>query len=221
MRVKALKDTILKRADGTEVSMAANDVETVADGVGVRVASGAVEEVTGGGDGGGNTVSVNVVDREGTDYVDYAVGIAIPKSITSIADYNFYNDGNIESVKIPSSVKKIGANAFQNCTRLKNIIFNEGLEEIDTWAFDSCVSLETVILPSTVTRLNGNTFMNCSNLRYVYIPSSVTTIAHVDFQGVTGTIECGFAEGAVAGAPWGALEGTIIRYSVPDPSNNE
>ena len=48
----------------------------------------------------------------------------------------------------------------------------------------------------------------------ITIPSGVTSIGDNAFQGCTNLtdIYCGFAEGAVSGAPWGAPESTTIHY---------
>jgi len=53
--------------------------------------------------------------------------------------------------------------------------------------------LATVNLPSTITNIGGNTFKNIN---------------------ANAVINCGFAQGAVSGAPWGAPSTATINYNV-------
>ena len=92
------------------------------------------------------------------------------------------------SVTIPSSVTSIGGGAF----------------------FD-CAALTSVTIPSSVTSIGGSAFSGCIRLTSVTIPASVTSIGAGAFYGCSSStdIYCGFAEGAVSGAPWGAANATI------------
>lgn len=54
-----------------------------------------------------------------------------------------------------------------------------------------------------------------NNLR-IYIGPNCTSISPTAFGGFAGILDCGFAEGAVSGAPWGAIDATI-NYNVPVP----
>lgn len=50
----------------------------------------------------------------------------------------------------------------------------------------------------------------------IYIGPNCRSISSSAFGGFAGTLDCGFAEGAVSGAPWGAIDATI-NYNVPVP----
>lgn len=84
-------------------------------------------------------------------------------------------------------------------------------------------NLEYLYLPSAVTMTKS--VQGCPKLKHVYIGKDCTSIDSSCFGGSGGQstgmiIDCGFAEGAVSGAPWGATNATI-NYSVPDPGSIE
>ena len=102
-------------------------------------------------------------------------------------------DRTLTSVEIPSSVTSIGTYAFQGCT-----------------------SLTSVEIPSSVTSIGTFAFQSCTSLTSIEIPSSVTSIGTYAFGSIKSdaVINCGFAQGAVSGAPWGAPAGVTINYGV-------
>ena len=100
---------------------------------------------------------------------------------------------SFETIKIPSNVKTMASGAFVQ-SYLKSVIW-ESAEVVPAGAFSQCNQLE-----------------------YVYLGDGVTNIDAYAFHGSTAPfiIDCGFAESAVAGAPWGA-ENATINYNVPAP----
>ena len=96
-------------------------------------------------------------------------------------------------------------------------VIPDGATNIKAKAFSNCTSLTSITIPYSVTSIGINAFNNCTSLTSVTIPDSVTSIGEVAFEGCTNlqTINCGFAEGAVDGAPWGA-EGATINYNVTE-----
>ena len=80
-------------------------------------------------------------------------------------------------------------------------------------------ALEKVVFPSTWTNIKPGRCYGCTNLKEVYILCPNPTIDASAFGDCTQNdlvINCAFAEGAVAGAPWGATNATI-NYNVPAP----
>ena len=62
-------------------------------------------------------------------------------SVTSIADYTFYNCSSLTSVTIPDSVTSIGSYAFWYCTSLTSITIPDSVTSIGYSAFEGCSSL--------------------------------------------------------------------------------
>ena len=101
-------------------------------------------------------------------------------------------DRTLTSVTIPGGVTTIGTRAFQNCTALTSITIPNSVTSIGDSAFASCSALTSIVIPSSVTSIGGGAFQGCTNLTDIY---------------------CGFAEGAVSGAPWGAPDTATIHYN--------
>ena len=118
--------------------------------------------------------------------------ITIPSGVTSIGEYAFYNCSALTSVTIPNSVTSIGSGAFSRCTALTSVTIPSGVTSIGSLAFNGCTALTSITIPSSVTSIVSGAFQGCTNLTDIY---------------------CGFAEGAVSGAPWGAPESTTIHYN--------
>ena len=111
----------------------------------------------------------------------------IPSGVTSIGDYVFAKCYSLTSVTIPSGVTSIGDLAFSSCKSLTTVTIPNGVKSIGQ-SFSDCSALTSVTIPSSVTSINIYAFMGCNKLTHIY---------------------CGFAEGAVSGAPWGATNATI------------
>ena len=139
-------------------------------------------------------------------------------------------------VRDKTGIKNTLANFISNKAELTTFEFAEGLTKITREAFKNSVNLTTNEIPNTVTNIGAYAFYNCKKLNITEIPASVTNIAIQAFYGCTGltsitfkgtpkltsdvfencinlkTINVPWAEGAVAGAPWGA-SGATINYN--------
>lgn len=136
--------------------------------------------------------------------------VTIPSSVTSIGEYAFGFCSSLISATV-SNVKTIGKHAFYKCSSLASITIPNGVTTIEYSTFNGCSALTSVTIPNSITKIAGHAFGDCSSLTSVTIPSSVTSIeatAFADCLNLT-DIYCGFAEGAVSGAPWGASNATI------------
>ena len=133
-----------------------------------------------------------------TGYTGPGGDIVIPKGVTSIGDYAFYDCDSITSVSIPKSVTSIGEFAFAgsslksielskgvtsignasfaDCTNLSSITLPDGITDIEEGAFAECSSLKSVVLSNGVKTIKERTFFECSSLTSVSIPKSVTSI---------------------------------------------
>ncbi|MBE6720411.1 MAG: hypothetical protein E7571_07135 [Ruminococcaceae bacterium] len=121
--------------------------------------------------------------------------IAIPNSVTRIADYAFNNCSELKSLKMgknvevigeyafaecnqlrlayfPDKVINIGNYSFKNCSSLSNITFvfdTNNLSVIGTGAFYGCSSLKSVVFPQNLREIKDNAFIKCTGLESVYL----------------------------------------------------
>jgi hypothetical protein len=151
------------------------------------------------------SIDGNVYTNDEKTILIYSIGkqnssFTIPNSVTHIYASAFAGCLNLKEIIIPDSVTNIGVGAFLSCTSLENITIPASVEWVDSRAFANCSNLKTVVFkgkPSIVTSslddiLGGLQFNLCTSLTDIYVP---------------------WAEGEVAGAPWGAPETTTIHYN--------
>ncbi len=161
--------------------------------------------------------------------------ITIPDSVTRISNSAFSSCNSLASITIPDSVTSIGNSTFSSCYSLASITIPDGVTSIGNSTFSSCYSLASITIPDSVTSIGDSMFRNCDSLASITIPDSVTSIgnstfsscyslAEVEFSGTPTTIASNafssstmittirvpWSEGAVANAPWGATNATII-----------
>ena len=122
------------------------------------------------------------------------VGI-IPKGVTAIGDYAFFDCTSLTSVEIPSSVTEIGNSVFEGCSSLTSIVVEEGNSVYDSR--EGCNAIietatnklirgcNSTIIPSSVTEIGRSAFYGCTSLASIEIPSSVTKIEYGAFDGCT------------------------------------
>ena len=141
----------------------------------------------------------------------------------------FTNTKALKKVDLPNA-EVIGSNTSNPA--VKDVIFGgSGVEELSLasatticdGAANGALSLKYVYAPKA--RTIGNSFQGDSKLEHVYIGAECTSIGAAAFGGAGSggsglVIDCGFAEGAVSGAPWAAT-GATINYNVPDPGSLE
>ena len=140
----------------------------------------------------------------------------LPNGITDIGKYAFYdNTPNITS--LPSSLENIGEYAFYQVVRgsvgdsLWTISLPDGLLTIGNFAFANNKYLKLTSIPGSVISIGAYAFQNCTGLTTITFkgtPSSIASNALTGCNNLT-TINVPWAEGAVAGAPWGATNATI------------
>ena len=122
------------------------------------------------------------------------VNLELPDSLTLIGTYAFYYCTNLALTSLPSSLTSIGNYAFYNCTSLPLTSLPAGLTSIGDYAFYNCTSLTDVTFQGTPTSIATTAFQGCANLTTINVP---------------------WASGAVAGAPWGAVNASINYNYTP------
>ena len=133
------------------------------------------------------------------DSIDNAGGEADPNLnyFTIDGTHAYFNSvGNympITSMVLSPNVKTLQAGCFNGQTKMKRFV-GEGLTAVADGAF------------------------NTTGLEYAYIGKNVSSIGSRAFEQTPDTLvlDCGFPEGQVSGAPWGATNATI-NYNVPAP----
>ena len=89
----------------------------------------------------------------------------------------------LQSIAIPSSVTSIANNAFENCRSLTSVDFGTmgALQEIGNWAFYNCHNLPTLTIPEGVTYVGDGAFYGCSYLTELTLPSTMLTMGDNSF----------------------------------------
>lgn len=131
-------------------------------------------------------------------------------SVTRIGYGAFYGRDGFTSISIPDGVTEIDNTAFTNCSALTDIKLPETLVNIGAMAFYGCAMSE-ITVPDSVQSIRMYAFSVCNNLTTVTIGSGVTSLHAQAFDNSPNitTINVPWAEGEVAGAPWGATNATI------------
>ena len=126
--------------------------------------------------------------------------IAIPNSVTSIADNAFYNCGSITSITIPSGVTSIGRNAFYGCKGLTSvhimdlakwceirfINYNSNPLYYAKHLYLNGTEVTNLVIPDGVESVGNYAFFRCTSITSVTIPNSVTTIGEETFYSCSG-----------------------------------
>ena len=104
--------------------------------------------------------------------------VNVPEGVTTIGNYAFSYNSNVETVVLSSTVRDLGR-GFDSST-VKKVVLNEGLTTISSRAFRSTTALEEVVFSSTITEIADNAFQK-SGIKEIVIPASVETIGETCF----------------------------------------
>lgn len=128
---------------------------------------------------------VRSIDELPNDCYDYMGVVSIPPTVTyagntytvtTIENYAFYYNKQLESVYLPSTVTTIGELAFYHCENLSSLSLPEGLTEIGRYTMGHCINMTSVTLPETLNTIAQYAFYQCEKLTQVVIPDAVTTL---------------------------------------------
>lgn len=114
---------------------------------------------------------------------------SISSSGGSDEDFKKFIEGGAISITLPDNINALKNYVFHFYDTLRTIDIPSGVTNIGTEAFSSCTALTTVTFKGTPTSISNNAFNGCYNLRTINVP---------------------WASGAVANAPWGATNATIV-----------
>lgn len=108
--------------------------------------------------------------REGASYV-------VPSFVSTISQYAFYENKNLETITLPSSVSRIDDYAFAEAQTVTSIdLKNSGTMLIGKYAFYNCIGLTVMDMPNTVTSIGEGAFMNCTNIGAMTLSTNVSSI---------------------------------------------
>ena len=108
---------------------------------------------------------------------------SLPKDLTSIGTYAFYNLSNITTITVPSTVTSIGNYAFSGCSNLETCDFSAcNITSIPDDCFRNCSKLTPFTIPSSVTEIGNYAFSGCSQFTSP-LPAGLTSIGNGAFSG--------------------------------------
>ena len=120
---------------------------------------------------------------------DMLTSIKMPKTLTKIGDYAFYQCSKLSGdLVIPSGVTHIGQSAYSGCSNLTgSLTLPQGLTFIGGSTFYNCGFDGDLIIPDGVTSIGQSVFQNCSGFDgKLVLPSGLTNIPNYAFSGCTG-----------------------------------
>lgn len=162
---------------------------TVANGGDISSTPASSSSYEGFFDGSSNELTLANITRlrdKALEANEYITKIDLP-NVEEIGINAFYYCGNLVEVLMPK-IKVIERTAFALCSGLIITRLPNTLQEIGDYAFQSCNSLTNITFNGKPSVLSTEAFKNCTNLTVINVP---------------------WAEGAIAGAPWGASNATI------------
>ena len=102
--------------------------------------------------------------------------IYLPKTVTRICSYAFYNCISLEAVYISASEPvQLEKAAFSHCTSLKYIDLNK-VTTPDNYAFSNCLSLNQFTIKEGSSTVGQALLLNCTELKSITIPVDLKEI---------------------------------------------
>lgn len=145
--------------------------------------------------------------------------VIIPEGVTEIGTQAFKNCTKLTKIVFPSTLETIGNSAINCCYVLgqyNDLVLPPNLKTIDELAFGYSSMLgRDLIIPASVETIGTRAFIRVfgqgkpSKVYFRGTPTSIASDAFTDTYNTCTDIYCPWAEGAVAGAPWGATVATI------------
>ena len=133
-----------------------------------------------------NSTDTNTVTITG--YIGSGGNVVVPamleeKAVTGIEPWVFQSNSNLTDIALPGTVTNVANSSFYNCISLTNVTIGNGVTSIGIAAFQNCFNLMVVSIPDSVTVIGGGAFAYCRNLPSVTIPAGVTVIGDEAFNG--------------------------------------
>lgn len=116
-------------------------------------------------------------------------------------------------------LKTGSSGAISSSPGLKRLTFTGNLNTVNSGFISSCPNLEELIFDDGPTNFDNAGSVNAPGLKKVVFPSTIQSISDAFFGASympRCTIYCPWSEGAVAGAPWGAIGATVVYNYSPE-----
>ena len=119
----------------------------------------------------------------------------------------------LEEVTLPTATT-LRIYAFYGMAALKKLKFPK-LETLSMWSISSCAGITSLTFPACFKSAGQMAVSSCTNLAEVTFEGTPTGSIVAMFSGCSKlkTINVPWAEGEVAGSPWGAAADATINYS--------
>lgn len=121
---------------------------------------------------------------------------SLPKDLTSIGRYAFYNLSNITTITVPNTVTSIGESAFGACYKLVTCDLSAtSITSIPDACFNGCSKLTPFTIPSSVTEIGNSAFSSCSQFTSP-LPAGLTSIgSNAFYQALMQDVDVVISEG--------------------------
>lgn len=107
------------------------------------------------------------------------------RPVTSIGEYAFYGNRQLQSLTLPTSVTTIGRNAFHGCNALTTLTLPQSVTAVGSFAFANCKQLQSLtILGGSSLTLSTSAFSGCSSLQTVTMAANPPQVGSTVFSGV-------------------------------------
>lgn len=138
--------------------------------------------------------------------------IVLPDDLTRLGEFAFYRNSSVAFSELPETVTYIDNSAIYQCDNVALTKLPAGLTYIGNSALRECPMITIAEIPVGVTSIGSFAFRGCSGLTALTFKGTPDSIITSAFQNCTNlvTIRVPWSEGAVANAPWGATNATII-----------
>jgi len=103
--------------------------------------------------------SIVEVESEALKCCYYLKSVTIPKGLTYVGGYMFFDCNALEEVVFHNNIKSIENYAFASCESLKEIRLPDGLETLGNEAFFGNYALEKVIVPASLKEWGNHAFL--------------------------------------------------------------
>jgi len=107
--------------------------------------------------------------------------VTIPDTVSSVADYAFYNCPSIRTVSLPSSFLPL-RRIFSDYQSITSVTIANSSTNIPDYAFADCTSLTSVMLPTQIQTVGYAAFFNCLSLHAISLPMSIVSLGDWAFS---------------------------------------